>query len=396
MPEKNGIMSPVFPKENMNDRNDFEIIIIGCGIAGASLAYFLTVRGVSDILILEREEQPGYHSTGRSAAVMAEIDLMPTALRMKLMSARFLREPPAGFSEVPLLEQSGVLAMYQGPMWESVLKIVPVLAKSGVTFDVLSPSEAAEKIPVVSPEHLDGAVYLPNDGILDVHALLWNYLRHAKRRGAELRCGVEVQGIRVMRGQRLGVVTSAGEFRARKAVNAAGAWAGQIAKRAGAASIELTPRRRTVITFGAPDDIEVRGWPFVFNHSHELYFAPESGGLLASPMDQGPVEPCDARPDELVVAQTIERIERLVPRLYPRSIKRKWAGLRTFAPDRDFVIGEDPLVKGFYWLAGQGGVGIATSPAVGEIAADLVMRGRTERIDANIFAPSRFGSRSAR
>jgi D-arginine dehydrogenase len=380
----------------MDNRNSFEIIVIGCGIAGASLAYFLTERGLNDVLILEREEQPGYHSTGRSAAVMVEMDLVPTVLQLKLMSADFLREPPAGFSEGPLLEQSGILAMYQGSMWDSARMLVPALEQSGVTFEILSPSEVAEKVPVVSPRHLDGAIYFPKDGVLDVHALLWSYLRHARQRGAELRCNVEVQGFRIEGGRRLGVLTNAGEFRAQKVVNAAGAWAGQIGRLAGAASIQFTPRRRTIITFSAPDDLDVKGWPFVFNHSHELYFAPESGGLLASPMDQDPVEPCDARPDDLVVAQTIERIEKLVPRLLPKSLRRKWAGLRTFAPDQSFVIGEDPLVKGFYWLAGQGGTGIVTSPSVGQIAADLVIHGSTDRIDANLFAPRRFGKNSAR
>jgi D-arginine dehydrogenase len=374
----------------MRSGNNYEVIIIGCGIAGASLAYFLSERGVNEILILEREDQPAYHSTGRSAAVMAEIDLLPAVLQLKLMSAGFIRKPPAGFSEAPLLEQSGILAMYQGPMWNAARKLIPALERASVEFEMLSPAEAANRIPVVSPKHLDGAIYFPKDGIIDVHGLLWSYLRHAARRGVELRCGVEVQGVRVDGGRCVGVSANAGEFRSRKVVNAAGAWAGRIGRLAGAADIQFTPRRRTIITFGAPDGLDVKGWPFVFNHSHELYFAPESGGLLASPMDQDPVEPCDARPDDLVVAQTIERVERLVPRLLPKSLKRTWAGLRTFAPDHDFVIGEDPLVKGFYWLAGQGGTGIVTSPAVGQIASDLIMHGATSRIDAGIFAPGRF------
>ena len=374
----------------MNDKNSFEVIIIGCGIAGASLAYFLTENGVNDILILEREEQPGYHSTGRSAAVMAEIDLVPNILPIKLMGADFLRHPPEEFSESPLLEQSGVLAMYQDSLWERAEKLVPVLEKSHVNYEILSPSAVADKIPVVSPEHLDGAIYLPEGGIIDVHGLLWSYLGHARRRGAELRCNTEVQGFRIEGGHCRGVITNTGEVRARKIVNAAGAWVGQIGKLAGAANIEFTPRRRTIITFDAPHGLNVKSWPFAFNHSHEFYFAPESGGLLASPMDQDPVEPCDVRPDDLVVAHTIERIETLTPRLLPKSLKRKWAGLRTFAPDQGFVIGEDPQVKGFHWLAGQGGVGIITSPALGQIAADLIMRGHTDRVDTDIFAPDRF------
>jgi D-arginine dehydrogenase len=374
----------------MRNRNHYDVIIVGCGIAGASLAYFLAERGVGDILILEQEEQPGYHSTGRSAAILAEIDSAPSVLQLKLMSADFLRNPPAGFSESPILTQSGILAMFQGPMWDMIKELAPVLRQMGVAIHLLSPSETVDKIPVVSPEHFDGAVYLPEDGHIDVHTLLWSYLRHARQRGADLRCGMKVQDILVERGRCCGVATSMGEFHASKLVNAAGAWAGQVGKLAGAAPIEFTPKRRTVITFSAPDDLDVKGWPLVANYTHELYFAPESGGLLASPMDEDPIEPCDAKPDEIVIAQTIERISKLTPRLLPKSLKHKWAGLRTFSPDQSFVVGEDPLIKGFYWLAGQGGSGIETSPAVGQIAADLIIDGFIERIDAGILAPGRF------
>ncbi len=371
-------------------QNHYDVIIIGCGIAGASLAYFLSERGTNDILILEQEEQPGYHSTSRSAAILAEIDSVPSILQLKRMSADFLRNPPSGFSETPILTKSGILAMFQGPMWDMIKEFAPVLIRMGVSIRLLSPSETIEKIPVVSPEYFDGAVFLPEDGHIDVHNLLWSYLRHAKQRGAELRCGTKVHGVLTERGRCRGVTTNAGEFRAPRVVNAAGAWAGQIGKLAGASPIEFTPKRRTVITFNAPDGLDIRGWPLVANYTHELYFAPESGGLLASPMDEDPVEPCDAKPDEIVVAQTIERIGKLTPRLLPKALKHKWAGLRTFSPDESFVVGEDPLIKGFYWLAGQAGSGIETSPAVGQIAADLVIDGSTERIDAGILAPERF------
>ena len=134
--------------------------------------------------------------------------------------------------------------------------------------------------------------------------------------------------------------------------SSAAAWAGVIGAWAGATQIDLIPFRRTVATFAAPDGIEVAGWPLVADYTHQLYFAPESRGLLASPMDEDPVEPCDAQPDELVIAQTMDRLETLAPSLVPRSLRLTWAGLRTFAPDQTFVIGEDPSVKGFFWLAG--------------------------------------------
>ncbi len=156
----------------------------------------------------------------------------------------------------------------------------------------------------------------------------------------------------------------------------------------GPSPFPLTPCRRTMVTFRAPEGFAVQGWPLVADLSHHLYFAPESAGLMASPMDQDPMPPCDVRPDEMGVALAMERLQTLAPRLAPRSIVHKWAGLRTFAPDQVMVIGEDPVVRGFFWLAGQGGAGIETSPAVGRIAADLITEGRTDLGGCGgLFAP---------
>jgi len=374
----------------MDAKSNFELIIIGCGIAGASLAYFLTARGMTDILILEREDQPGYHATGRSAAALVELDLVPSILQLKLLGGRFLRNPPPGFSENPLLEESGILITFQGPLWEQVSEMVPDLRQSGVVVDLLSQEETVSMIPVLSPENFDGAVLLPEDGHIDVNELLWSYLRHARRRGAELRCEEELLNLEVERGRCCGVITNAGKYRSRWVINAAGAWAGKIRGLAGPSPVQLTPYRRTIITFPGPEGLPVKKWPHVGDLSNELYFSPESAGLFASPMDEDPMEPCDVRPDDLVVAQTIERLKQLTPRLVPKSISHKWAGLRTFAPDQTMVVGEDPIVKGFFWLSGQGGAGIETSSAVAQIASDLIMDGRTKLIDAQVISPARF------
>jgi D-arginine dehydrogenase len=191
-------------------------------------------------------------------------------------------------------------------------------------------------------------------------------------------------------GRAIGVSTSHGEYRAPWIVNAAGAWSDVIGRMAGAVRIGLTPMRRTIVTFATPAGLEARAWPLVADLSHSLYFSPESSGLLASPMDEDPMEPCDAKPDDIVVATTMERLRHVAPILVPKSLKKKWAGLRTFAPDQAMVVGEDPLVKGFFWLAGQGGAGIETSPAVGRMAAELITNGTTERMDARVLDPRRF------
>jgi D-arginine dehydrogenase len=369
---------------------DFEVIIVGAGIAGASLAYFLTARGMTDVLIVEREAQPGYHTTGRSAASLVEMDPVVPLQLLKAQSAPFLRHPPPGFAEHALLQPSGILGLFQEPAWSAIQQVVPFVEAQGTVVQLLSQSEVIDRIPVLSRQHFDGGALLPEDGHLDVHELLWSYLGHAGRRGVQRLCGVDVQGFGVSGGRCRSVHTSAGEYTARWVVNAAGAWAGRVAALAGASPVPLTPCRRTIITFAAPDDLDVRGWPLVAHDAHQLYFAPESGGLLASPMDEDPMEPCDARPDETRIAEAMERLAQLAPRLVPKALRRTWAGLRTFAPDRVLVVGEDPLVKGFFWLAGQGGCGIETSPAVGQIAADLLLDGRTERYDAAVLSPARF------
>ena len=375
----------------MDEKSGFDAIIIGCGIAGASLAYFLTERGMKDILILEREEQPGYHATGRSAAALLEFDPVPSVQQLKILGAQFLRNPPKGFSENPLLQPSGILVMAKGALWNTAQQMVSGLRQAGVLVDLLSAEETVSVVPVLSPQNFDGVLFFPEDGHIDVHELLWSYLRNARRLGAELRSREEVKGLKVARGRCEGVITSAGEYDAAWVINAAGAWAGKIRAWAGPpSSIRLTPYRRTIVTFAAPGGLEVKTWPLAADLSHELYFSPESGGLLASPMDEEPMEPCDARPDDLVVAETIERLKQLTPRLVPKSIIRKWAGLRTFAPDQAMVIGEDPDLKGFFWLSGQGGAGIETSAAVGQIAADLIIEGRTGLMDVNPISPTRF------
>ena len=374
----------------MSKGDNYEVIIVGCGIAGASLAYFLSRQGLTDVVILEREEQPGYHSTGRSAAVIIELDAVPSLLQLTILSAGFLRNPPDGFCQNPLLEKSGIMIMSKGSDWDMIEGIAPIIREMGVSLELLTPSQVVERIPVVSGENFDGAAFLPEDGHIDVHELLWSYLRHAQREGVELRCDVEVGDILTEQGRCCGVDTNKGTFTGQWVVNAAGAWAGIIGKLAGATPIEFTPLKRTVITFDAPSGLHVAGWPLVADYSHKLFFAPESRGLLASPMDEDPVEPCDARADELVVAQTIDRMETYTPSIVPRSLRQKWAGLRTFTQDEQYVVGEDPSVSGFFWMAGQGGSGIETSPAVGRVAAELLIDGHTDLIDADSLSPARF------
>ena len=365
----------------------FEVVIVGGGIAGAAVAYFLAERGLTDVLLLEREPQPGYHATGRSAAVLSELDPIPTLQQLKVQSAGFLRAPPAGFAEDPLLVPSGIMLLFREPSWSAIRSVAPAIEAAGTRLVLLDPAAALARVPVLLADRFDGAVLLPEDGHIDVHGLLWGYLRHARRAGAVQRFGVAVRGVRVEGGRATAVVTDDGEVRARWVVNAAGAWAAEVGALAGA-PLALVPHRRTIVVFDVPMDASA--WPMVASDADRLYFAPESGGLKLSPMDEDPIAPCDARPDDEVIAAGLARLARLAPAIVPRGLRRRWSGLRTFAPDRVPVVGEDPRVRGFFWLAGQGGAGIETSPTYGAVAADLLVDGRTDRFDATLLSPSRF------
>ncbi len=371
-------------------REQYEVVIIGAGIAGASLAYFLARRGLTDVLLIEREQQAAYHASGRSAAALVELDADDTLQALKIMGGSFLREPPAGFSEQPLLDQCGVVWLFDETEQQSLLANLPALEEQGLRLQLLSPREVLELVPPLQPSQFAGGALLPADGGIDIHELLQGYLRHAKRSGAELRLGLEVTGLQREAERCTGVLTTDGPIGAGCVVDAAGAWAGPIAQLAEASPIDITPLRRCAATFAAPAGVPVSGWPLVWSEAHAIYFKPESGGLLFSPMDEHPSEPCDAQPSDLAIAEGFQRLAELAPALVPKGLRRSWAGLRSFAPDRAPVVGADPQRPGFFWLAGQGGCGIETSPALGAIAADLIATGKTERFDATRLSPARF------
>jgi len=374
----------------MTERHDFEVIVVGAGIAGASLAYFLAEQGCGDVLLLEREAQLAVHSTGRSAATLSSADENPTLLRIKQAAKPFFLAPPAGFSENPLLRASGVLGVYPEPLWSTLRSALAALRATGLNATLVEPDEVLRRVPVLERSQFAGGILIPDDGRLDVHEILSSYLRHARARGAILKLGREVLEVVVEGGRCRGVRMRDEVFRSRIVVDAAGAWAGQVARLAGAMAIELVPHRRTIVTFAPPAGLATADWPMVASSAHDLYFAPEAGDLLLSPMDEDAMAPCDPSPDDAVVADGLARFGKLAPALVPRSLKRRWSGLRTFAPDRVHVVGEDPTLPGFFWLAGQGGCGIETSPLIGRVAADLVLHGRSDAFDTELLSPARF------
>ncbi len=367
-----------------------DVVIVGAGIAGASLAYALVRRGCTDVVILEREDSPGYHTSGRSAAVLSQLDVDEIFMKLSIMSTPFFYSPPEGFSEVPLVHPNGILVVGQGAPFRFMRLVARLSRRLGIDSDEWGPQETVERVPALEKTFLDGGVFIPKDGTLDVHALLWGFLNGAKRGGARLLVNAEVTGIRVEGRKVRGVTTRGGEIACRRVVNAAGAWANPIAVLAGAKPLPLTPYRRHIIVTQPRDDFPIGDWPLTMDTSRHFYFRPESGGILASPMDQEPMEPCDARTDELQVARTADLLTRFTPKIAPKTITNQWAGLRTIAADRAPIVGEDPEVKGFFWCAGQAGHGMETSPALGEIAAELLLEEGSRRLPPELVAPARF------
>lgn len=373
-----------------------EIVIVGAGVAGASLAYALAAAGQRSVLVIEREARPAYHASGRSAEALIEVELDRIWQPLLAESARFFRQPPPAVSRRPIVRPTGVVNLVDEAERAVLAAALPDLRRQGIAAELLEPAELHRRLPYLTERDHAGALYLPDSGRLAVGALVAGYLEAARAGGAELWLGSEVLAVDTAGGRVCAVETSRGRVDCRMLVSAAGAWAGALAALAGAVAIPLTARRRTVVSFDAPAGLATAGMPLVSYDSRSVYLATEGDGLIASPMDEDPVEPCDARPDPARVELALERLARLAAPLSPRTIRGARAGLRTFAPDGHLVIGEDPVRPGFFWLAGQGGTGIETSPAVGRLAAALLTGGAApDAALAAALSPARFTAERA-
>ncbi len=371
-----------------------DIVIAGGGIAGASLAYFLSHRGVNNIILLERESTFGYHSSGRSAAISRAWNEDPVMLAFKRISHAFFRNLPEGFSETPIMDHAGVLDVVAPEDVELIETTVAQSQADGVATEHWDSREVCKRVPVLVPEHVGGGMFYASSGNIAIHELLSAYLKHARAKGVQVRTGAEVTGVDCTAGRVSAVNTTQGSIHTPCLVNAAGAWADSLYALAGGTPLGITPMRRTIIVPPAPDGYQPSVWPHTTDISHHFYIKPEGQSIIASPMDEDPIEPCDARPGDLRVAEIADLLERWTTFSVPH-IDHKWAGLRSFAPDKQPVIGDDPHIPGFFWLAGQGGAGISTSPALGQIAAELLVQGDTELIDKRILWPERFSTAAA-
>ena len=234
----------------------------------------------------------------------------------------------------------------------------------------LAPEQVRQRVPVILPGYLEGGLLDGTGGDLDVDAILQGFLKRLRERGGKLHSGREVRGL--SRGNGVWkVVTGEETLTAPLVVNAAGAWVDEVAHLAGLGPLGLQPKRRTAMLIDAPEAHDITGWPLMVNVEEEFYFKPDAGALLLSPADETPSPPCDAQPEELDVALAVDRFETATG-LEVSRVTHRWAGLRTFAPDKTFVVGFDPRTEGFFWLAGQGGYGVQTSPGMAKLATALI------------------------
>lgn len=344
-----------------------DVVVIGGGIAGVSAGHFISASGRSVVLV-ETEQALAHHTTGRSAALYFGSYGHATVRPLSRASHGFLHSPPGDLVEAPLLSPRGALTVARPHQLATVDDAVETGSALGVTVERLSPEAAAELVPVLRTDLLAAAAWEPGAADIDVAALHQAFVRGMRREGAEVRTGAPVTGLS-RAGGRWHVDGPGGQVECETVVNAAGAWCDVVASMAGVPPIGLVPKRRTA--FMVPGDPEWSRWPLVADADHDFYFKPDGVQLLCSPGDETPTEPSDARADPLDVALAIDRINEATT-LGIRTVRSAWAGLRSFAPDGGMVVGFDPSVDGFLWLAGQGGTGIQTAPAAGMLAADLV------------------------
>jgi D-arginine dehydrogenase len=346
----------------------YEVAIVGAGIAGASAAYFLAPT--ARVVVLEREDQPGYHTTGRSAALFSETYGNASVRSLTRASRAFFKSPPAGFAAQPLLTPRGVVFFGRDDHRAILEAQAEALRGTGGKVEWLAPEAIVARVPALRPAWAAVGLLEPDAEDIDVHALLSGFLRGARAAGAQIMTGAALEAADYD-GRRWTLRTRAGELHADIVVNAAGAWADEVAVLAGAAPLGLAPLRRTAIVFECPRFTPTAGWPAAVDATEDFYFRPEAGRFLASPADETPSPPCDAQPEEMDVALLIDRLQAATTFDIAR-ITARWAGLRTFAPDRSLVAGFDRARPGLFWLAGQGGYGIQTAPAMGQLVAALV------------------------
>jgi D-arginine dehydrogenase len=358
---------------------EHDIVVIGAGMAGASIAAHLAEH--ASVRLLEMESTPGYHSTGRSAAVFSECYGNDTVRALTRASRKFFYSPDPDFTAEDLIKPRAILLVARTNQTEALSRfLASAVAADGI--ELKTAQEAQALHPLLRSDDLSAGAYIKNAGDIEVHALHQGYLRLLTLRRGALTTGAQVTRLERDRGC-WSVTTPRDTFRAEVVVNAAGPWAGEIGGLAGAINVGLQPRKRTACLIRPPSGHRVQEWPMLVDAEEEFYLKPDAGMLLLSPADETICAPSDVQPDELDIALAVDRIERATT-LNVTRVTHKWAGIRSFVTDRSPVVGFDPRQPEFFWHAALGGYGIQTAPALSRAAAALVM-GRSIEDDLLAF-----------
>lgn len=341
-----------------------DIIVIGGGIAGIGAGAECALAGAR-VTVLETEPQIGYHATGRSAAIFIRNYGNATLRALNAVSEPIFAAP-GEISDQPLLSPRGELMVAT----EDELPVLDAYLEGSTGLERLSGREAVELVPILRAERIAGAMIERDARSIDVERLLQGYARMLRGRGGQILTGARATSLRHVAGV-WQVETTQGTFSAPIVVNAAGAWADEVAGLAGLARIGVQPCRRSAALIPAPAGHEIDHWPMFGSIAETWYAKPDAGRLMVSPADEDPVDPHDAWADDMVLAEGLHRFEQAVT-IEVTRVEHSWAGLRSFAPDRTPVVGFDPHATGFFWLAGQGGYGVQTAPALSQLSAALI------------------------
>lgn len=371
-----------------------DIVVVGAGFAGAATAFHLAKRRAGKIVLVERERIPGQHASGKNAALAFTALDDPAEAQLAVEGLRFLHEPAEGICDHPLIRPTGSLLVSNEPnSRQEFLSRCASARALGLTVEIVNRDDMATLVPLLRPQLPGLGLLNRSDGVVDIHALLQGYLAAARRAGAQIVFDEPVREVLCERGRIVGVRTQRHDYATPCLINAAGAWAGEVGRLAGAISFSIQPRRRHLF-LACLDRAIASNLPFVWHSDVDVYFRPEGTGLLLSPCDATPHPPREPVTDEAVKALLAEKVRRAFPSLSGARIVTGWACLRTFSPDQRFVIGPDRVVSGLFWVACLGGHGMTTSAAVGRLAADAVMGQHDPLLDS--FSPFRFHSGQGR
>lgn len=368
-------------------------LIVGGGVAGLATAWWLGRRGASGVTLIEREPVLGAHSSGKSAAILRSAMSEPAIRALSLEGSHFLRNPPQGFARHPLIEACGVLLVADArdsaklDLWKSALE------------GELEVRDLDERAARMLAPHWRGpiarALFIPEEGRIDTAELVDAFARGARAAGVAIELGRTVRELVVVERRVVGVLFDDGtRIESERVVLAAGGWAGKLAARAGS-RIEFRPTRRHLLVTAVDPRIDAR-WPIVWALGREFYARPESGGMMLCACDETDVDPDRLREDDRVRESIARKASELLHDFADAGAAHFWCGMRSFAADREFLIGPDPDLEGLIWVAGLGGHGLTTSAAVGRLAAEWIVDGASRDPHAATFAPSRFAEGAQR